>query len=311
MIENKKRMQKQKEWCETKANCTDTRVQARGCYFSEDGTCTFDPKKINRCAQFDSQDKCAGGRAQGPNGKPIPCEWSADENVCVTKAMQYGMKKKVEMRERLQKLKTWCETKANCTDPRVHLRGCYPGEVKGTCSLQPEKINRPSDENAMKRDGRSKKLEIEEKMQKMKTWCETEANCTDPSVHVRGCYPAEVAGTCYLDYQKINWCARFSSEDKCTRGAVKGLKGEPIQCKWSSEENACNHVEQTPRDKGRPDKGGMEKRPGMRDKEKGMEKQDEEFTGACVSQLSWCFQAGTDENLCKPLVEIGQCAFVE
>lgn len=145
----------------------------------------------------------------------------------------------------------------------------------------------------------------------MKTWCETEANCTDPSVHVRGCYPAEVAGTCYLDYQKINWCARFGSEDKCTRGAVKGLKGEPIQCKWSSEENACNHVEQTPRDKGRPDKGGMEKKPGMRDKDKGMEKQDAEFTGACVSQLSWCFQAGTDENLCKPLVEIGQCAFVE
>eukprot|EP00746_Dinoflagellata_sp_MGD_P167579 gnl/MRDRNA2_/MRDRNA2_98327_c0_seq1.p1 gnl/MRDRNA2_/MRDRNA2_98327_c0~~gnl/MRDRNA2_/MRDRNA2_98327_c0_seq1.p1 ORF type:complete len:443 (-),score=95.05 gnl/MRDRNA2_/MRDRNA2_98327_c0_seq1:151-1479(-) len=37
----------------------------------------------------------------------------------------------------------------------------------------------------------------------------------------------------------------------------------------------------------------------------------EGFTGACVSKLSWCFQAGTDEELCEPLVKTGQCAFVQ
>lgn len=81
--------------------------------------------------------------------------------------------------------------------------------------------------------------------------------------------------------------------DKCAMLSLGNCTREN-RCKWDSEKELCDMF--------------------IQKKSKAMNRhapQSKNFTGVCVSKISWCFQAGNDKELCKPLVKTGQCAFLE
>lgn len=305
------------EWCKTLSEANCTKAQARGCAWGlETASCYFTKKNANQQTMEKKEEHMQKAMAWCktlpeanctlPQVQARGCTWAKDRAICYFNeenrvSNQEAMKSTEKTRDpegQMQRLKDWCKTlpEANCTLPKMKAgRGCAWAKDRGICYWSEENMNRCAGFNdpdkcagGAAKGFRGEPIRCE--------WSSEEEVCKQRQV-------SEEETKEMKEDSVADFCRSITEERKCQANAKKG-------CVYHAGRGVCYHDEKAT-DRMKKEfamKGKGDARKGGKGDKRDMGK---EFTGACVSQLKWCYQAGKDEEACKPLVDVGQCAFVQ